>query len=567
VSISTFLSLLFVFHVQGLPGVPKPAPERLSIRQDDDESGPINPDTVDLSYIRNFAAVGDSYAAGLGAGVRDDAACSRYYDAYPRLINRDARLGLSRLRNFQFAACSGHTSSQVTNLQIPGLDGNVDVLTISAGGNDVGLTNVLNDCIYGWLAPPQEKCNQTIETTESLIHNDLPSSLDSMLLAARRKLRPRIGRIYYVSYAKFFGEDDPQCDSVSWSWYQSQLNDDEKLYLTQDKRRKLNQLVELANTEIKAAVERAGAQVVYLDINQYYEIWGGRFCETGVVEPAPDSDILLFFERYTGEGDFPFRIKVRREDTALEPVSSSNGTFEAQVNEYVQQTLQKHPDWITDLKTDAYYESPINELSSRQASLILPDSWLRVFHPRPNGHAIIAMYTLYHMEREMAKLLNLPIVSEEQPIIDTCPFDLDNPSLRPGCASNSASSVPQNISTPDGEASWDPNGLIIALRQGSCTNECSIPPEIPSEMAVVYQDDNKQECEISVALPDNVEAWVYRGTPSVGDHWQDCWDSFINITAQCVQQGPNNGWVNGPDPYEYFVSLCGVGLRLIANSV
>ena len=43
---------------------------------------------------------------------------------------------------------------------------------------------------------------------------------------------------------------------------------------------------------------------------------------------------------------------------------------------------------------------------------------------------------------------------------------------------------------------------------------------------------------------------MYRGTPSEGKQWQQCWDSTQNIIEKCVANGPNAGWVNGPDPYQ-----------------
>ncbi|KAF2870034.1 SGNH hydrolase-type esterase domain-containing protein, partial [Massariosphaeria phaeospora] len=387
--------------VNSLPSSLESAFDRVAFPRQAADDDSLSPDIADLSYIRNFAAVGDSYAAGIGAGVRDDAACARYYDAYPRLINRDGRLGNSWRRNFQFAACSGHTSRDVTLLQIPGLDRNVDAMTISAGGNDVGLTQVLNDCIYGWLAPPQEKCNQTLEETENAIRTVLPQNLDNMLAWAKSRLRPRIGRAYYVNYAKFFSEADTQCDSVSWSWYQSQLNDNEKLYLTLEKRQRLNALVQLTNEAISAAVERAGDQVIYVDVNQYYEIWGGRFCEKGVTEPDPNNDFLLFFERETGEGEFPFRAKMRRDNSVEEELGDvPEGTFEAQIVDYIEASLRMHPDWIEDLETAETQALDNTTSLSRRAwiSWLIRDQDKRVFHPRPNGHAIIAMNVLYHME-------------------------------------------------------------------------------------------------------------------------------------------------------------------------
>jgi hypothetical protein len=39
---------------------------------------------------------------------------------------------------------------------------------------------------------------------------------------------------------------------------------------------------------------------------------------------------------------------------------------------------------------------------------------------------------------------------------------------------------------------------------------------------------------------------MYRQTQSTGVQWQQCWDSTQNIIEQCVKEGPNTGWVNGP---------------------
>lgn len=61
-----------------------------------------------------------------------------------------------------------------------------------------------------------------------------------------------------------------------------------------------------------------------------------------------------------------------------------------------------------------------------------------------------------------------------------------------------------------------------------------------------------QECVIAVALPDNVEAWIYRATAAVDSQWQQCWDATEKIINDCVKNGPNNGWVNGPHPYQYY---------------
>ena len=43
---------------------------------------------------------------------------------------------------------------------------------------------------------------------------------------------------------------------------------------------------------------------------------------------------------------------------------------------------------------------------------------------------------------------------------------------------------------------------------------------------------------------------MYRGTSSSGDQWQECWDSTDRIIKECVNDGPNTGWVNGPNLYQ-----------------
>jgi hypothetical protein len=68
-------------------------------------------------------------------------------------------------------------------------------------------------------------------------------------------------------------------------------------------------------------------------------------------------------------------------------------------------------------------------------------------------------------------------------------------------------------------------------------------------MAAIPDTDG---CEIVIVLPNSIEAYAYRGTASQGLEWQDCWDSFANIIEICITEGPNTGWVNGPDVYEFF---------------
>lgn len=98
------------------------------------------PDPGDFSWIKRWAAIGDSFTAGIGSGRiysqrPDDIACSRYGHSYPALIDRV--LG-SSVSSFQYLACSGDRSIQIGN-QITSLKGSLDLVMLTAGGNDLCL--------------------------------------------------------------------------------------------------------------------------------------------------------------------------------------------------------------------------------------------------------------------------------------------------------------------------------------------------------------------------------------------------------------------------------------------
>ena len=65
---------------------------------------------------------------------QQDYACSRYDHAYPRLVNKDARLGDPSKRNFQFRSCSGAVIDDILKEQIPQVDSGQQVILLSAGG-------------------------------------------------------------------------------------------------------------------------------------------------------------------------------------------------------------------------------------------------------------------------------------------------------------------------------------------------------------------------------------------------------------------------------------------------
>ena len=99
-------------------------------------------DPTDLSWIKKWAAVGDSYTAGIGAGNplggfgSSDWSCSRYDQSYPSVLND--KIGPS-VKKFLYKACSGARSEGIYKQITDDLEDDLNLVVLSAGGNDLCL--------------------------------------------------------------------------------------------------------------------------------------------------------------------------------------------------------------------------------------------------------------------------------------------------------------------------------------------------------------------------------------------------------------------------------------------
>ena len=99
-------------------------------------------DPADFGWIKRWAAIGDSFTAGIGSGQlfsqrNEDYKCSRYDHSYPALANN--AFGPT-IEDFQYTACSGDRSQQIYD-QINAMQGNLDLVMMTAGGNDLCLVS------------------------------------------------------------------------------------------------------------------------------------------------------------------------------------------------------------------------------------------------------------------------------------------------------------------------------------------------------------------------------------------------------------------------------------------
>jgi lysophospholipase L1-like esterase len=87
-----------------------------------------------------YVALGDSYAAGLGAGPYLDE-CYRSENSYSELAAHTKSIKL--VAN---AACSGKTTQDVVNTQLRRLGRTTGLVTITAGGNNLRFAQILASC-------------------------------------------------------------------------------------------------------------------------------------------------------------------------------------------------------------------------------------------------------------------------------------------------------------------------------------------------------------------------------------------------------------------------------------
>lgn len=347
-------------------------------------------------WIQRFTSIGDSYSAGLGSGSRLDWSCSRYSSSYPHILH-SSLLGDNVKRTHQFLSCSGATSTEILEKQIPALQDDLDLLTISAGGNDIGLTPILSNCIYQFYMSDNTTCQQAIDNARALIANktQLYKNVTALLSAAQPKMKRNHGLIYYTGYASFFGTDDTTCDNVTWAVWRTVERS--KPYLSLQLRLDLNDLVHSVNSILRKAVAAAGPNVHFIDYDPRIAAARGRYCESGVVEPAPNRRGLAFYEWSTVDSG-----EDRKDLQNRTGGDVPKGSFESGIARDVNKALEEHPNLEFD--PEKGFVNRTRGGVGRKGVLedtihwLLPDSYKRVFHMRPEGHGVVARMVVEDLE-------------------------------------------------------------------------------------------------------------------------------------------------------------------------
>lgn len=239
----------------------------------------------------------------------------------------------------------------------------------------------------------------------------------------------------------------------------------------------MNELVVNMNKALSDAVGRAGDGVTFVDYDKYYQLSRGRFCEDKYKETEPNRYGLLFYEWNTDDNaevtDGQTASAAAQESGSFTPSLVMNGTFEGAINEYVRKAIEKDPS-LADHAAKAQGSAPdVNSVQATDeqkaigfSSNLVPDGYGRVFHPRPNGHAMIANLVLDHVSRNYAKRINQDWPAEEI-TSDTCPANAagtspsptpSGPAPSPSCDTNALSGIPNNVFHGSGTGSTDVYG-------------------------------------------------------------------------------------------------------------
>ncbi|TPX09106.1 uncharacterized protein E0L32_001631 [Thyridium curvatum] len=258
---------------------------RLAIRED-----PVYP----------WVAIGDSFSAGPGAGkpfgdeISGD--CFRNDGSYPAQLNKDFPYPNNGM---QFLSCTGAVTSDMIATQIPNMDKDQQVITVSIGGNDVGFGKILKACVFKPGGPFSDDCDETINSVRKwLDDNKLRDVLKKGYDAIIERLDRGNKRTIFVQlYPGFFGEGP----GTEWCNSQSMgIIPGYKPLLTNELRHTLNRLAEYVRDEIKQFLERYNGglrwdqpRIFYMDDFDLDTYETHRFCEKGR-ETLDDPDIWFF---------------------------------------------------------------------------------------------------------------------------------------------------------------------------------------------------------------------------------------------------------------------------------
>jgi hypothetical protein len=152
-----------------------------------------------------YAALGDSYASGVGSRTYYSDSGSCYRSPYAYAVLDATRVGAT----LTFNACSGAKAADVQNKQLTGLTTSTRWVTVQVGGNDANFSSVISTCAEpSWLG----NCDNAVGDAQAIIRNTLPGRLDTLYNAIRS--HATTASVTVVGYPRLFNGVD--CNAGTW---------------------------------------------------------------------------------------------------------------------------------------------------------------------------------------------------------------------------------------------------------------------------------------------------------------------------------------------------------------
>jgi lysophospholipase L1-like esterase len=180
----------------------------------------------------NYIALGDSYASGVGSGsyTSESGSCLRSTLAFSQLwANSHAPA------SYRSVACSGAKTTDVNANQLSALSTSTSLASIAIGGNDVGFSKVMQDCVLY----STSTCVNEVNAAENVARTQLPGWLDTTYNGIRSHA-PN-AKVVVLSYPRFYHVG---------VWYCVGLSD--------TSRAKINEGADVLDGVIQAAAGRHG---------------------------------------------------------------------------------------------------------------------------------------------------------------------------------------------------------------------------------------------------------------------------------------------------------------------
>lgn len=144
----------------------------------------------------HYAALGDSYSSGTGAGSYSqdgDTACRRSSRAYGPLWAK-----IHHPASFQHLACSGAVTSDVIAKQIPAMNEDTTMVTLTISGNDAGFMPLMTTCTLS----DDDTCQDAINDVRAELPTRIAPAVADTLTAIHKRA-PK-AHVIVLGYPRLF---------------------------------------------------------------------------------------------------------------------------------------------------------------------------------------------------------------------------------------------------------------------------------------------------------------------------------------------------------------------------